>query len=81
MANPILFTVAEVAERLKVSTDAVRALIHTGKLTASNVGSGTRRPRWRIAAEALDRFLAAQAAPRCATRRPRKRPVKVTEFF
>lgn len=75
------FTVPEVAERLKLSTDAVLALVHAGKLAASNVGLGTQRPRWRITAEALDQFLAERSAPKRIPRRPRKRTAKVTEFF
>jgi excisionase family DNA binding protein len=81
VANPISFTTAEIGAQLKISEEAVRDHIHAGRLRAVNVGNGSRRPRWRITAEALDEFLAAQTAPPRATRRPRKRRGPVIEFF
>lgn len=73
-------TVSDVAKRLKLSPDTVLALIHAGRLAASNVGLGAHRPRWRITPEALDLFVTGRSAPKPAVRR-RKRHTAVTEFF
>jgi hypothetical protein len=46
-----------VAERLVMDVDAVTALIRSGDLSASNVGRGRKKPRYRIDPADLDRFL------------------------
>jgi excisionase family DNA binding protein len=46
-----------VAERLVLDVDAVTALIRSGDLSASNVGRGRKKPRYRIDLADLDRFL------------------------
>jgi excisionase family DNA binding protein len=74
-------TVGDVAKRLKLSTDSVLSLIRSGRLRASNVGLGKQRPRWRIAPEAIDQFLAERAAPKRAPRRRRRDRGSVIEFF
>lgn len=81
MADAPLFTVAQVAERLGVGDETVLAHIASKRLAASNVGLGTRRPRWRITPEALDRFLSASTAPKPVAARRRKRLTKTIEFF
>jgi excisionase family DNA binding protein len=50
-------TPKEVAQRLGVSVERVLLFIDSGNLRAANVGMG-RRPRWLVALEDLDRWLA-----------------------
>lgn len=80
-ANPLLFTVSEIAQQLGVSNDVVRGHIASGRLVAINVGLGSQRPRWRITPEALDQFLNGRTARGDSTSRRRKAPGRVIEFF
>lgn len=60
-----LLTVAEVAERLRVTPETVRALIHEGHLPQVSLRPGSRHPGrggYRIPAEAVERLIAAQIA-------------------
>jgi len=81
----VLLTPADVAARLNLKKlDGVYALIHGGQLIATNVAAGSGRPTWRIAAEALDAFLAARRAvpvPKPDRRRRRRQLGNVTEYF
>ena len=52
-----LFTPGEVAHRLRVTPEQVRCLIRRGQLTAINVGTGPKRPLYRITPEAVEEFL------------------------
>jgi excisionase family DNA binding protein len=78
-----LLTVADVSARLKVSADQILAFIKSGQLRATNIGMGTRRPRWRIDPEALDQFLAARTATtkRVVAGRRQRATGDVIEFF
>lgn len=77
-----LLTVADVAARLVVGEAQVLDLIHSGRLTAVNVGLGAQRPRWRLTPEAIDTFLASRATPSRPPARRRKQTAQhVTEFF
>ena len=53
-ATPTLLTVAEVAERLRVSTMTVYRLIQRGELAALRIGRS-----YRIEPSALDAYLSA----------------------
>ncbi|MEZ6097852.1 MAG: helix-turn-helix domain-containing protein [Pirellulaceae bacterium] len=68
-------TVPSLAKELGVNADKVRGWIASGELLAVNVGNRTR-PRWRIAPQARDAFLAARAAspPPPPRRRQRSLP-------
>ena len=81
--NRDLLTVAEVAKRLSVQDEVVLAHIRSGRLRAINVGLGSRRPRWRIAQEALEEFLGARTTSPVQPAKPRRtrRPSQVIEFF
>ncbi|HEX3152825.1 MAG TPA: helix-turn-helix domain-containing protein [Gemmataceae bacterium] len=74
-----------VADRLGLKkTATVLAWIRAGHLLASNVGAGSDRPTWRIAASDLDAFLERRRAVPAAKPAPttkRKRPEGVTKYF
>jgi excisionase family DNA binding protein len=78
-------TPAQVAADLGVNQSKVLVWIHRGELRAVNVAARLGgRPRWRIAEEALDQFLAARSAkpPAPVVRRRRRREdPAVTQFF
>ncbi len=76
-------TVAEVARRLRVGEDKVRAWIAKGDLRAVNVAS-TRcgRPRWVVMPEALTAFeqsRTSQPPPPKITRR--KKQTGIIDYF
>lgn len=77
-----MLTPSAVAERLGVSINKVHAWIVSGELRAVNVASaGSKRPRYRVAPDALDDLLRARAvgsAPPPSPRRRRKvqRPLR-----
>jgi excisionase family DNA binding protein len=64
---------ADVAKLLSVSADTVTGWIHSGALTASNIGQGKERGRYRIAVAALEKFMAARQIGKPAARQPRNR--------
>lgn len=76
--NGQFLTPDEVAARLRVTAEQVRCLIRTGQLAAVNVGTGAKRPLYRITPDAFAEFLArrGQSAPSTRTRvTPRLPPV------
>jgi excisionase family DNA binding protein len=79
-----VFTVKAVAERLGVQQGAVLGWIAAGELSAVNVARNRagERPRWRISADALQRFeLGRLTTPAPPRGRRRKRPAVVVEFY
>ena len=58
-----ILTVKEVSAQLKVSSEQVRTLIRQGQLSAVNVGSGKKRPLYRINHEALEEFMKSRRKP------------------
>lgn len=57
MSRVILLTPLEVASRLGLNRpDRIYAMIGSGELKASNIGSGMR-PRWRVRESELNSFL------------------------
>ena len=52
-----LLTPQETAKKLRVTAEQVRSLIRKGQLAAINVGSGSKRPLYRITEHALQSFL------------------------
>lgn len=52
-----LLTPTEAAERLRVHPEQVRTLIRRGQIEAVNVGTGPKRPLYRIPRHVLDKFL------------------------
>lgn len=73
-------TVCEVADRIGLTVHAVLALIHRGDITASNVGSGTQRPRWRVAPDDLSFWLTSRQARPTQRINRRRRTATVTEY-
>ena len=77
---PHYLTVADVSARIGLTVPAVLALIHRGDIIASNVSIGTHRPRWRIAADELTRWLTSrQSGPTTRITR-RRRTAAITEY-
>lgn len=75
-------TVAQAADHLGIGEDAIIGHIRAGRLRAANVGLGTRRPRWRITAEALDAFVESRTSTPMPVKRPqRKRRAGITEYI
>jgi excisionase family DNA binding protein len=82
---PSFLTVKQLAESLGCDPGKILNWIHTGELEAINVSeSAAGRPRWRIAADAWERFQLVRSNRATATRsRPkrRRRDDRVIEFF
>lgn len=57
MSPEPLLTVAEVAERLNLSTTAVYDLCNAGLLPCYRLGTGKKKPPIRIRPEALEEYL------------------------
>ena len=55
--NSDVLTVSEAAAILRVSGMQVRRLIESGRIHATNAGTGREKARWRINRVELDRFL------------------------
>jgi len=77
-------SVRDLCERYAVGEHTVLGWINRGELKALNVGRrlGTKKPRWRVTAEALAAFelLRTPSAPQPRAQR-RKRPAEVIEFY
>ena len=77
-----LLTTLEVAEQLRVTPEQVRTLVRTGQLAAVNVGTGPKRPLYRITPDAVTEFLARRhQIVRAVVPRRRKPPTTVPDFF
>jgi excisionase family DNA binding protein len=66
---PQIITPAEAALRLRVTAEQVRSLIRKGRIYAIDVGTGKKRPLYRITEQAFDDFLARRSKPRRLRRR------------
>jgi excisionase family DNA binding protein len=78
------FSVRDLCERYGVSEHTILQWIRSGELKAVNVGRkpGTKKPRWRITAEALAAFeLARTPTPPPPRMRRKKRPAEVIQFY
>lgn len=56
MRLPNTKTVRETAVILETSERNILALIRDQKIDAMNIGNGTKRPRWLISNEAIEKF-------------------------
>jgi excisionase family DNA binding protein len=81
-ATAQLLTPQEIAERLQVTPEQVRSLIRSGRLVAINVGTGPKRPCYRITHRAFNDFLERKSGSAQPTHRKRpRRSVPVPDFF
>jgi hypothetical protein len=79
-----MFTIGYVMKRHSVGRGTVKAWIAAKELAAINVSRspGSRRPRWRISAEALAAFEATRTAGVPAPRAKRRKSAgDVVEFY
>lgn len=77
-------SVKEICDRFGVGENTVLGWIRSGELGAINVGrrQGTKKPRWRITAEALATFeLLRTTTPPLPRTRRRKQSTNVIEFY
>ncbi len=75
--------VSDVAKQLQVGSEQILAYINTGKLRATNVGLGKKRPRWRIDPADLQAFIESRRN-RTHSKPQAKRKIKyadVIKFF
>ena len=77
-----LSTPEDVAEILRVTAEQVRCLIRKRELAAINVGTGSKRPLYRITQQALQEFFSRRWQPGPAVRpRPSRRHPPVRDHF
>ena len=82
--RPSVMTPPQVAKRLRVTADKVRHWITSGELKAFNAATGAGgRARWKISRGCPGGVSAETAAqkPTPPSRRPRKKPADVIDFF
>jgi excisionase family DNA binding protein len=77
-----LLTPQDAAGQLMVSAEQVRCLIRSGQLAAINVGTGSKRPLYRITTDALADFMSRRFQPAPAIRPKRfKRLTPIQDHF
>jgi len=77
-----LLTPNDVAAKLKVTSEQVRSLIRRRQLSAVNVGTGTKRPLYRISQQALDDFLNYRRQPNSVIQKKKfKQLAPAPDFF
>jgi len=76
----MIYTVKQLAERLRVAPEMVRSWINYGHLDAFDVSSPTStRPRWRITEEAFEAFK--KRTRKTVPQRKKKRDADFVEYF
>jgi excisionase family DNA binding protein len=69
---PPLLTASQVAERLAISTTAVRSLCDSGELPSYRIGTGKKK-RYRVSPEAVEEYLErSRVAPAVEVVKPRR---------
>lgn len=77
-----LLTPSQAADYLAVTPEQVRNLIRRGRLSATNVGTGTKRPLYRIRQQALEDFLNRRwQSDSIVNKKKFKRLAPVRDFF
>jgi excisionase family DNA binding protein len=77
-----ILTPDEAAIKLKVTAEQVRSLIRRGQISAFNVGTGKKRPLYRITQRALNDFLNRRWQPgRVRQNKKFKRLDPVRDYF
>jgi excisionase family DNA binding protein len=75
-------TVSEVAVRLRVSPDKVRAWISRGEVAAVNTADlQCGRPRWVVTAEALEAFEQRRRGGPAPKAQRRRRPTQQLDYY
>ncbi len=81
-SNERLLTVHETSIQLQVSSEQIRALIRKGQLSAINVGTGTKRPLYRITRQSLESFCSRRQQVNTTNhKRNKKRLLQIPDFF
>ncbi len=81
-AGEKLLTPRQAADYLAVTPEQVRNLIRRGRLSATNVGTGTKRPLYRIRQQALEDFLNRRWQSNSIVRKKKfKRLAPAPDFF
>ncbi len=77
------YTVFDLQQRYGVNEHTVLAWIHSGEISAFNVGRapGKKKPRWRISEMALQAFELARTTIPPTPRVGRRRRPEVVEFY
>jgi hypothetical protein len=81
MLNGQVMTPPALAKRWGCKPSTVIALIRAGRLAGFNLGHGLKRPRYRIAPEAVAAFELASGTAQSSKRRRRKAEEDVIPFF
>lgn len=76
--NDRALKVQQVADFLGVSESVALDLIARGIIPASNIGRGSQRPRWRVLASDLGKYLVSNRQPAIEAAKP-KRAVRKAE--
>ena len=77
-----LLTPNQAADYLAVTPEQIRNLIRRGRLSAINVGTGSKRPLYRIRRQALEDFLSRRCQPGSTMPKKKfKQHAPVPDFF
>jgi excisionase family DNA binding protein len=79
--NDRLLTVQQAAEFLGVSGIVMLDLINRNVIAASNIGRGSQRPRWRILASDLGKYLVSTRQPVIEPAKPKRATRKATKDY
>ncbi|MCP4549675.1 MAG: helix-turn-helix domain-containing protein [bacterium] len=70
----------QIAADLHVDPETVRGWIQSGELTARKLGRGHKRPRYRVALSALERFLESRETAGPKPKRRKRQKTETTDF-
>jgi hypothetical protein len=81
-ANPPYYQPSDIADILSVPASRVREWIRRGELAAVqvSVSAKSRRPQYRVPADALERFEASRRAAADRTRKPKRNKRKYPQI-
>lgn len=81
--NDRALTVAQTAEFLNESEIVILDKINSGLIPASNIGRGSQRPRWRVLASDLGKYLLSTRQPAIEPAKPKRvaRKTATKDYF
>ena len=79
--NDRALTVDEASKFLGVSSIVMLDLINRNIISASNIGRGSQRPRWRILASDLGKYLVSTRQPAIEPTKPKRAVRKSTKDY